>query len=90
VFNARAKAMLRFQDITNLLQQETFPLKPICLFVDGRKMPSDIGAHIRYAAGQQVARSFFHRTYRMFSNAFNEVDWPHVHRTLNEEVPGLF
>jgi hypothetical protein len=26
----------------------------------------------------------------MFTDAFDEVDWPHVHRTLNEEVPRLF
>ena len=26
----------------------------------------------------------------MFTNAFEEVDWPQVHRTLNEEVPRLF
>jgi len=26
----------------------------------------------------------------MLSDSFDEVDWPHVHRTLNEEVPRLF
>jgi hypothetical protein len=26
----------------------------------------------------------------MFTDAFNEVDWPNVHRMLNEEVPRLF
>jgi hypothetical protein len=26
----------------------------------------------------------------MFTNTFNEVDWPQVYRTLNEEVPRLF
>ena len=25
-----------------------------------------------------------------FTDAFNEVNWPHVHRTLNKEVPRLF
>jgi hypothetical protein len=73
--------MLHSQDVTNLLWQEAFPLKPICLFVDGRKMTSDMGAYIRYAVGQQVVRSFFHRT-RMFINAFDKVDWPQVHQTL--------
>ena len=43
--------MLRSQDVTNLPQQEAFPLEPICLFVDVRKMTPDMGAHIRYAAG---------------------------------------
>jgi hypothetical protein len=31
-----------------------------------------------YAMGRQVARSFFHRTSKMFTDAFDEVDWPHV------------
>jgi hypothetical protein len=66
--------MLRSQDVTSLLWQEAFPLEPICLFVDGRKMTSDTGAHIRYATGGQVARSFFHRASRMFTDAFNKVD----------------
>ncbi len=26
----------------------------------------------------------------MFTYAFEEIDWPHVHRTLKEEVPRLF
>ena len=53
-------------------------------------MTSDTGAHIQYAAGCRIARSFFHQTSRMFTDAFDEVDWPQVHRTLNEEVPQLF
>ncbi len=87
---AGAKAILRSQDVTNLPPQEAFPLKPIRMFVEGKKMTSDTGAHIRYAAGRQIARSFFHQTSRMFTDAFDEVDWPRVHRTLNEEVPRLF
>jgi hypothetical protein len=90
VCNARAKAMLHSQDITNLPPQETFPHEPICLFVEGNKTTSDTGAHIRYDAGHQVARFFFHRTSRMFTNVFNEVGWYHVHRTLNNKVPLLF
>jgi hypothetical protein len=88
--DAGAKAILRSQDVTNLPQQEAFPLKPICMFVEGKKMTSDTGAHIRYAAGRKIARSFFHQTSRMFTDALDEVDWPHVHGTLNEEVPRLF
>jgi hypothetical protein len=53
-------------------------------------MTSDTGPHIRYSAGRQVACSFFHETLRMFTDAFNEVDWPNVHRMLNKEVPILF
>ncbi len=76
--DAGAKAILRSHDVTDLPQQEAFPLKSICMFVDGMKMTLDTGAHIWYAAGRQVARSFFHQTSRMFMDAFDEVDWPHV------------
>jgi hypothetical protein len=34
--------------------------------------------------------AFFHQTSRLFKEAFNKVDWPQVHRTLNKEVPWLF
>jgi hypothetical protein len=34
--NACAKAMIRKQDIIDLLQQKPFPLKPICMFVEGK------------------------------------------------------
>ncbi len=53
-------------------------------------MTSDMQAHIRYAAGQQVAWTFFHETSRMFTDAFDEVDWSQVYQTLNEEVLRLF
>jgi hypothetical protein len=88
--NAGAKAMLRSQDITDLLQQEVFPLEPLCMFVEGTKTTSDMGAHIQYVVGQQVACTFFHEMSRMFTDAFDEVDWPQVHQTLNDEVPRLF
>ncbi len=35
--DAGAKAMLCSQDITDLPQQEAFPLEPICMFVDGKR-----------------------------------------------------
>jgi hypothetical protein len=60
------------------------------MFVEDTKMTSDMGAHIRYAVGRQVARLFFHKTSRMFTDAFDEVDWPQVHQTLTKEVSRLF
>jgi hypothetical protein len=88
--NTGMKAMIRKQDITDLPQQEAFTLKPICMFVEGKKMTSDTGPLIRYVAGRQVAHLFFHKTLRMFTDAYDEVDWPNVHCTLNKEVPRLF
>ncbi len=49
--NAGAKVMIRKQDITDLPQREAFPLEPVCMFVEGKKMTSDTGPHIQYAAG---------------------------------------
>jgi hypothetical protein len=88
--NADAKTLIRRQDITDLPQQEAFPLGPICMFMEGKKMMSDTGPHIRYAAGQHIARSFYHETLWMFINAFDEVDWLNVYHTLNKEAPRLF
>ncbi len=88
--DARAKTILRSQDVTNLPPHEAFLLKPICMLVEGKKMTLDMGARLRYAAGRHVARSFFHETGRMSPDAFDKFDWPHVHRTLQEEVSRLF
>ena len=67
-----AKVILHAQDATDLPIQETFPLKPIPMFVEGKKMTSDTGGHIRYAAGCQVAWSFFHESDRMSTDAFGK------------------
>jgi hypothetical protein len=88
--DAGAKAILSSQDATDPTPQKAFPLEPICMFVEGKKMTLDTGKHIRYAVGRRIARSFFHQTSRMFTDAFDKVDWPHVYWTLNEEVPQLF
>ena len=37
-----------------------------------------------------MAWSFFHKTKRMSPDAFDKVDWPHVHPTLHEKVSRLF
>ncbi len=58
--DAGAKEIIYSVDVTNPPPQKAFPLEPICMFVEGKKMTSDTGAHIRYAAGRQIARSFFH------------------------------
>ena len=51
--NAGAKAILLSQDIiTDLPRQEAFPLEPTCMLVEGRKMTSNMGAHIRHTNQQ--------------------------------------
>ena len=49
--NAGAKVMIWKQDLVDLPQQKAFPLEPVCMFVDGNKMMSGTGPHIRYATG---------------------------------------
>ncbi len=44
--NAGATAMIQKQDITDLPQQKPFPLEPICMFVEGKKMTSETGPHV--------------------------------------------
>ena len=61
-YDSGAKTMIRKQDINDLPPQKQFPLEPICMFVEGENMISDTGSHIRYAAGLQIVRSFFHET----------------------------
>ncbi len=75
------KKVIQKQDSTDLPPQQPFPLKPICMFEEEKKMTLDTELHIRYLAGLLIARSFFHETLHMFTNAFDEVAWPHVHCT---------
>ena len=49
--DAGVKTILRSHDVTDLPQQEAFPLESICMFVDGKKMTSNTGAQIWYAVG---------------------------------------
>jgi hypothetical protein len=51
--NACVKAMIQKQDITDLPQQKPFPLEPICMFVEGKKMTSDTGPHIQSRQGNR-------------------------------------
>jgi len=60
----------------------------ICLGEE--KMTSDTGPAIRFAAHRTLAKKHFHSAGILFANQFEEVAWPHVHRTLHEEVPKLF
>ena len=41
--------------------QETFPLKPVAVFVDGIKLTSDCGYHVRFWTQIQLAEEAFYR-----------------------------
>ena len=55
-----------------------------------KKKTSDTGAHIRFAAHGHLAKKLFNDYKVLFVHQFEQVDWPHVHRTLSEKVPKLF
>ncbi len=65
------------------------PLKPIGLFVNGKKMMSKTGSHIRFWAHYQLAWEFYRDQKILSHHQFDKVDWPSVHRTLHD-LPRLF
>ena len=53
-------------------------------------MTSDTGAHIRFAAHRHLTKKLFNGYKILFAHQFEQVDWPHVHRTLSEKLPRRF
>jgi hypothetical protein len=66
-----------------------FPLEPIGITVGGEKLLSKTGDLFRFHAHRQLARTFFHQQGILMREAFDEVDWESVHKTLHA-VPQLF
>ena len=60
------------------------------MFVNAKKMTLDTGFHIRFAVHRHLAKNLFNNYKVLFSHQFQQVNWPHVHRTLSEKVPKLF
>ena len=87
--DAKAKRVIREMDPTRLPAQQSFPLEPLSVFVDGEKMTSDTGDWVRYWAHRHLARDFFHERKLMFRDSFDEVAWREVYLTLRE-LPRLF
>ena len=76
-------------DLEEIPAQRQFPMEPIALFVDGTKVTTESGALIRYAAHRKEAREVFHDQNILTPEAFDEVAWPEVSRTLHD-VPKMF
>ena len=89
--NAKAKQIILQTEPLILPSQQPFLLEPLCIFVfvDGAKMTSDTGGAMRFIANEDVARDFYQDNGILSTHQFNVVDWYHVHRTMNEEVPIL-
>ena len=66
-----------------------FPLKPVGVFVQGEKMTSDTGEHIRYWGHHQLARAYYHEHNLLSHKQFNAINWRSVHNTLHK-LPWLF
>ena len=66
-----------------------FPLEPIGLFVQGKKMTSKTGGRICFWAQHQLAQMFYHNQKILSHDQFNSVDWESVHRTIHD-LPWLF
>jgi len=84
-----AKRVIHGCAADELPRQRPFPLESICVFVEGEKMTSDTGSHIRFAAQLQLAKQFYNRHGVLTTRQFNQVDWLSVYTTLHG-LPRLF
>ncbi len=66
-----------------------FPLEPVGVFVQGEKMTSDTGGHIRYWVHHQLTRAYYHEHNLLSHKQFNAINWRSVHNTLHK-LPWLF
>ena len=90
ICDAGAKNKIYKVEDDSALKQVIFPLEPMCIFVNGKKMTSDTGPELRYAAHRVLAKDFFHEYKILFRNQFEEVVWMEVHDTLETKAPKLF
>ena len=89
VCDSEAKTAILHTDLVNIPRQQAFPLEPITLFIDGRKVTTESGPSIRFAAQCKEAREVFAERGILFGDQFDEVAWKHVYSTLHL-VPKMF
>jgi hypothetical protein len=66
-----------------------FPLEPIGILIDGKKLSSEPGPQLRFHAHRQLAKALFLRKKILSERGFDEVGWAKVHSTLHS-VSRLF
>jgi hypothetical protein len=89
ICNRTAKQRITIIEAEGPVSSRMFPLKPIGLFVDGKKMMLETGNQIQFWAHHQLAQEFY-RDQKILSHLqFNAVDWSSVHCTLYN-LPWLF
>jgi hypothetical protein len=74
---------------THLPSQQTFPLKPVCIFVELSKKTVDMGHHMRHLAHHHLVKDRFYQLGILHLQDFDKVDWEIVYQMLYE-VPRLF
>jgi hypothetical protein len=89
ICNHAAKQRITIDGAERSALSRMFLLESIGLFVNGEKMTSDTGSHIRFWAHYQLAREFYKDQKILSYHQFDKVDWSSVHRTLHN-LPRLF
>jgi hypothetical protein len=84
-----AKYHIAKDGIEKLEPGKMFPLKPLGVFVQGEKMTSDMGSHIRYWAHYQLPQNYYQEHKLLLHNQFDAIDWKSVHNLLHG-LPQLF
>ena len=69
-FDGGAKIKLGQQVSSNPPPQQPFPLETICIFVNAKKVTSDTGAHIRFAAHRHLEKKLFSDYKILFEHQF--------------------
>jgi hypothetical protein len=84
-----AKQRIAADGIKKSTPGRMFPLEPICLFVQDKKMTSKTGNHICYWAHHHLAQRYDCNHKLLSFEQFDAVDWKSIHRTLHK-LPQLF
>jgi hypothetical protein len=79
VCDSEAKTDILLTDLANIPRQQAFPLEPITLFIDDRKVTTESGPTIWFAAHRKEAREVSAERGVLFGDQFDEVAWKHVH-----------
>ncbi len=89
ICNHAAKFRIAKDGTKKLEPGKMFPLESVCVFVQGEKMTSDTGGHIRYWAHHQLTRTYYQKHYLLSHEQFDAINWKSVHNML-QDLPRLF
>ncbi len=73
----------------HLPAQQPFPLEPVCIFTDARKISLDTCHLLRFLAHSKLVRDKFHQMDILYSQVFDLVDWDMIYQKL-WDVPKMF